>query len=265
MVDGYTELERPRKRRGRRLLTALLVLLILLAVLVAVADRAGAAYAERRVAEQVVAQLSSRGITAAPPDVTVSGVPFLTQVLRGSYELITVRLRDLASTNAGTLPKGVQVQRLDVDARDVVAPVDALRTGQGDIVARTVEGAALIDYANVAKMTDQPGVKLTERNGQLAVTAPLEILGQKLTVNGTAELKVVKGAVQVRFRELTAEGLPALPAAQDLVTAYAQQMAIDVPIGQLPFGLVVQDVKAQADGLALTATAQNVPLNGAGR
>lgn len=261
MVDGYTERERPR-RRGRRLLTVLLVLLVLLAVVLVVADRVGSSYAERRIADQVVAQLANRGMRAAPPDVSVTGVPFLTQVLAGDYKLIRVRLRDLTSDNGQTLPKGLQVKRLDVDATDVAAPISALRGGQGGIVARGVQGTAVIDYANVANLTNQPGMKLSERNGELAVTAPVEILGQQLTVNGTAELKVAKGEVQVRFRELTAEGLPALPAAQRLVNAYAEQLAVDVPLENLPFGLVVRDVKAQPDGLVLTASAENVPLNG---
>lgn len=262
MADGYIDEERPRPRRGRRLVIGLFVLLLILAVVLAVADRAGAAFAERRIAEQVAAELSSRGVRSAAPDVSVRGVPFLTQVAAGRYETISVRLADLAAANGDTLPAGVRVQRLDVDARDVVAPLSSLRGGQGDIVARTVEGTALLDYASVAKLINQPGVRLAERGGKLAVTAPLEILGQKLTVNGTAELTVVKGALQIRFRELTTDGLPALPGAQDLVNAYAQQISIDMPVGKLPFGLVVRDVQPRPDGLALTATGENVPLNG---
>lgn len=265
MADGYTIEDRPRRRRGRRLLIALLVLLALLAVALVVLDRAGAAFAERRIADQVTAELARRQVRSTAPDVSVGGVPFLTQVLAGNYRRISVALRDLSSDNADTLPKGVRVQRLDVLARDVAAPLQALRTGQGDIVAKNVDGTAVLDYASVAAMLGQPGVTVAERNGRLAVTAPLELLGQKFTVNGTAELKVVEGAVQVRFREMTADGLAGVPGAQGLLNGYAEKISIDMPFGQLPFGLAVKDVQPRPEGLVLTATAANVVLNAAGR
>lgn len=264
MADGYMERERPRRRRGRRLLISLFVLLVLLAVVLVVGDRMGVAYAERRVADQVSAELSQRGIRSAPPDVSVRGVPFLTQVLAGRYDSVLVNLRDLQTDQAATagLPAGVQVQRLDVDARDVLAPLDALRTGQGDIVAGEVHGTAVVDYASVAKLIKQPGVKLAERDGRLAVTAPVELLGQRFTVNGTAELAVAKGAVQIRFKELTADGLGALPGADSVISAYAQRISLDLPIDKLPFGLTVTGVEARPDGLALIADGRDVPLNG---
>lgn len=263
MADGYLDRERPRRRRGRRLLISLLVLLIVLGVALAVADRVGAAYAERRIADQVATELTERGIRSSRPDVSVRGYPFLTQVLAGRYEKIVVGLTDLQSDRADALPAGVQVQRLDVTANDVVAPLRNLRTGQGDIVARDVRGTAIVDYASVTKLINQPGVRLAERGGKLAVTAPLELLGQQLTVNGTAELTVAQGAVRIRFRELTAEGLAALPGAENLVNAYAQQISVDLPIGELPFGLVVQEVRPQPEGLSLIATGRDVPLNAA--
>ncbi len=261
MADGYTVQDRPRRRRGRRLLITLVVLLVLLAAALFAADRFGVSYAERRIAEQVSAQVAAQGMRAATPDVTVGGFPFLNQVAAGRYEDVTVRLRDVTSQPGGALPQGTTVQRVDIKAKDVAAPLDTLRTGKGDIVAKTVDGTVLMDYASVAKFIDQPGVRLSEREGKLAVTAPLEILGLKLIVNGTADLSIEKNSLRVRFRELAAEGLPNVPGAQGLVNGFAQQLSFDLGVGDLPFDLQLQEVRPLPEGLRLTGTAKDVPLN----
>lgn len=261
MADGYTEPERPRRRRGRGLLAALLVLLVLLAVGLVVADRFGAAYAERRIADQVESELASQGISSSRPEVTVHGLPFLTQVADGTYRRVDVLLRDLITESASALPADVQVRRLDVTARNVSAPLRTLRTGEGDIVADTVEGTAVVDYAGVARLIGQEGVQLGERDGRLAVTAPLQFLGMSLTVQGTADLVVEGQTLRVRFRELTAENLPDTPGAAAVVNAFAEQLGLDLNLGTLPFDLTVQEVRPLPEGLSFSATAAEVPLN----
>jgi hypothetical protein len=261
VADGYQAPSRPRRRRGRRLLIVTLVLLVLLLVGLVIADRAGASYAQRRIADQVATELTKQGVRSARPDVTVHGVPFTTQVVSGTYQRVEVRLRDLTTDNPATLPENLRVQTLDVQARDVSAPLRTLRTGEGDIVARTVEGTALIDYASVARLAGQRGVQLREQGGRLAVTAPVEVLGIRLTVDGIADLTVVQGAVRVRFRELAARDLPDLPGAQAVVNGFAQQLSFDLNLAGLPFDLAVQEVRALPEGLRLRATASDVPLN----
>lgn len=249
---------RPRRRRGRRLLVVLIVLLLVLGALLAVADRVGASVAERAIGDQVSQELVAQEIQSTPPEVNVGGFPFLTQVLAGQYESISIQLRDVEGTVEGN---GVRLPELNVDARDVTAPLDTLRSGQGDIVASTVNGTATIAYASVVELMDQPGLRLSERDGKLVVTAPVQILGQQFTVNGTAALAVSNGQVQIRFDELTADGLPQVAAAENLINQYAQQISLNLLLPQLPFELDLQDVQARPEGLAVTATAANVALN----
>lgn len=117
------------------------------------------------------------------------------------------------------------------------------------MVAETVDGTGTITYDSLAKLLDRPGLTLGERDGQLAVTAPVDILGQKLTVTGTAKVTVGKeGQVSLSFADLDAEGLPNIPLARTLLNNYAKGISIDVPLPELPFQLVVREVRPLPGG-----------------
>lgn len=263
MTEVYGERRRPRRRWGRRLLITLIVLLVLLGIVFAVADRFGASYAERMISDRVAQQVANEKATSDKPDVTVEGVPFLTQVLRGKYQEIKIELRNFAGP-AGN-GQTIRMPLLDIRAKDVRAPLDTLRGGQGDIVATTVTGAGTVDYATLAELTDREGVKLGEKDGKLAVTAPLEILNQTVTINGTANLEVADGnVVRVRFDQVTAEGLPDIPLVQNALTNYAKQISVDLKVPALPLDMVVRKVQPTAAGLVVTADAAEVPLNAGG-
>jgi hypothetical protein len=262
VADVYQSARRPRRRWGRRLLITLLVLLVLLAIALTVLDRFAASYAEREIAARVAREVASQEARSDPPEVKVEGVPFLTQVAAGEYRQITILLRDFSAPAANG--RNVEMPLLDIRANDVRAPLDTLRTGSGDIVAGTVTGTGTIDYASVAALSGREGVRLTERNGKLAVTAPLSAVGQTFMVNGTANLTVKGNVVQVRFDQLTAEGLPALPLVQNLLDSYAKQISVDLRIPALPLKLAVQKVQPRPEGLVVTAGADEVPLNTGG-
>lgn len=254
---------RPRKRWGRRLLITFLVLLIFVALILVVADRVGAAYAERMIGDEVSQQVAQQEATSAEPQVTIKGVPFLTQVAGGNYQEIQIVLRDFAGP-AGD-GRTIRLPVLDVRAKDVRAPLETLRTRQGDIVAGTITGTGTVDYTQLAELTGREGVKLAERDGKLAVTAPLDILNQTVTINGTANLEVTgDNVVRVRFDQVTAEGLPDIPLVQNALTNYARQLSVDLRVPALPLELAVEKVQATPQGLAVTASADNVPLNSAG-
>ncbi len=260
--EVYGEQRRPRKRWGRRLLITLLVLLLLLVGLAAVLDRVAASYAERRIGDEVTTQVANQKATSEKPDVTIEGIPFLTQVFDGRYQEINIGLTDFAGP-AGN-GRTIKLPRLDVQARDVLAPLDTLRTGNGDIVASTVTGTGVVDYTELATLLDYPGLKLAERDGKLIGSAPLQALGQTFDVSGAATLAVKDGLVQVRFSEVTAEGLPNVPLVRNLVNAYVQRISADLRVPTLPLKLAVQKVEPRPDGLHVTAAANDVPLNSAG-
>ncbi|MGW0436612.1 LmeA family phospholipid-binding protein [Micromonospora sp. NPDC003197] len=262
MADSYqTYPEQPvRRRRGRRLLITLIVLLIVLAGVLAVADRLAVGVAERAIADQAERELTRQQITSSQPDVSVNGFPFLTQVANGQYESITIKVRDAEGPVQG---QSVRLPEINIDARDVHAPLDSLRSGQGTITAKTVVGTGTVSYDTVAQFMGKPGLRLSEQDGKLAVAGPLEILGQERMLRGTADLSIVQGEVAIRFDTLDVEGLTVNPLAEALIKSYARQISVKLPLPAMPFQLDVQEVRPEPEGLAVRATATNVPLNGA--
>ncbi|PWR17299.1 DUF2993 domain-containing protein [Micromonospora sicca] len=252
--------ERPR-RRGRKVLIGFVVLLLVLAGLLVVADRVAAGVAERAIADQVKQEVAKQDAQSAAPQVQVGGFPFLTQLLAGKYEHISIVLTDVQGPVRGDT---VSVPRLDVDARDVRASLDTIRSGQGEVVAERVDGRGTITYDSLAKLLDRPGLTLGEQGGKLAVTAPVDILGVKLTVVGTADVTVKDNKVALRFNNLNAEGLPNVPLARTLLANYAKGISVDVPLPELPFQLNVRAVEPKPEGLTVTADARDVPINSAG-
>ncbi|MFI6130916.1 DUF2993 domain-containing protein [Micromonospora sp. NPDC051141] len=259
MAEAYPAEGRPR-RRGRKVLIGFLVLLVVLAGLLVVADRVAAGVAERAIADQVRQEVAKQDAQSAAPKVEVGGFPFLNQVLAGRYERISIQLTDVKGSVQGDT---VDVPRLDVDARDVTASLDTIRSGRGDVVAERVDGRGTVTYDSLAKLLKRPGLTLGERDGKLAVTAPVDILGVKLTVNGTAAVTVADGKVALRFSDLTADGLPNVALARTLLANYARSISIDVPLPELPFQLNVRKVEPRPEGLVVTADAANVPINSA--
>ena len=262
MADSYPQRTRPRRRWGRRLLITLIVLLLVVGGGLFAIDRFGASFAERRIADRVAQEVTENGARSAPPEVTIGGVPFVTQVLDGRYKEITILLRDFAGP-AGQ-GKTVTMPLLDIRARDVRAPLDTVRSGNGQITATTVTGTGVLDYPSLAALIERKGVTLGERDGKLTVKGPVEAVGRTFDVSGTADLTVKGDVVQVRFAQLTAEGLPNIPLVQNLINGYAKQISVDLKVPDLPLQLAVQKVEPRPEGLVFTAAADEVPLNSGG-
>ncbi|MFC7535462.1 DUF2993 domain-containing protein [Actinoplanes sp. GCM10030250] len=262
MAEVY-ETDRPRRHRGRALLVVLLVLLVLLAVGLVALDRFGASYAERVLADRVAEEVRNQKSTSGQPEVTIAGVPFLTQVLAGDYQEIHIEVPDL-TTPTGT-GETVAMALLDIRAKDVNAPLDTLRTGQGDVVADSVTGTGTVEFAQLTGLVGPEGAKLSEKDGKLIGSVPVKIPGQNsLELSGTAALTVDNGTVRVRFSDVTAPDLPDNPLIQNLVSSYAEQLAFDLAVPELPLNLVLQDVQVLPEGLKVTAAAQKVTLSAGG-
>lgn len=253
---------RPRRRWGRRLLATLIVLLIIIGIVLVVLDRFGASYAERVIGDRVAEQVADQKATSDKPDVTVEGVPFLTQVLAGKYQEIKIELRNFSGP-AGN-GKTIKMPLLDIRAQDVRASLDTLRSRQGNIVATTVTGAGTIDYPQLTELIGQKGLTLKESGGKLVGAAPVQALGQTFNVTGAATLTVKNGVVQVRFSDVTAAGLPDVPLVRNIIDSYVQRLAVDLKVPELPLKLEVQKVQPTSAGLVVTAGAHDVPLNAGG-
>jgi hypothetical protein len=238
------------------------VLLIIVGIILVVLDRFGASYAERVISDRVAEQVANQKASSDKPDVTIEGVPFLTQVLAGKYQEIKIELRNFSGP-AGN-DKTLKMPLLDIRAKDVRAPLDTLRSRQGNIVATTVTGAGTIDYAQLTDLIGQKGLTLKESGGKLVGAAPVQALGQTFNVTGAATVVVKNGVVQVRFSDVTAEGLPDTPLVRNIIDSYVQRLAVDLKVPELPLKLKVQKVQPTSAGLVVAAGASEVPLNAGG-
>ncbi|GIF40467.1 Protein of unknown function (DUF2993) [Actinoplanes xinjiangensis] len=261
MAEVYGS-ERPRRRRGRGLRIVVLTLLVFLIVGVVVLDRFSNSYAENVIAEKVATEVANQKAESSRPVVTIAGVPFLTQVVAGKYEEIQIELPDFkAQTGTG---ETIRMDLLDIRARDVKAPLSALR-GQGDVVAGSVTGTGTIDYQLLADATGQKDLKLAEKDGKLVGSGVLAITQtQEFPVSASADLKVADGRVQVRFSDVSTPGLTVNPLIQSQVDGFVQQMAFELDVPKLPLNLVIQELQPLPEGLRFTFGASDVNLAAAG-
>jgi hypothetical protein len=263
VAEVYGTQARPRRHWGRRLLITFLVLLLILVGVVVVGDRFARSYAERMISDKVAEQVANQKATSEKPDVTIEGFPFLTQVVAGKYDAIRIQLAGFSGP-AGN-GRTISTKLLDVRATNVLAPLETIRSGNGDVVAGAVTGTGLIDYTQIAKLVGQKDVELTQKDGKLVGKAPVTALGQTFTVTATAGLAVKSGGVvQVRFTDVQADGLGNNALVRGLINSYVQKMAFDIRVPALPLKLVVQKVAALPAGLQFTAGATDVSLNSSG-
>lgn len=227
------------------------VVVVVLAVLVGVADRVGAHYAEKTVAEKVSAQLAQRQIGSAPPEVTIAGFPFLTQVLRGNYAEIHVDLRDVKTDR---LP----IPLLRVRAHDVRADAQQMMEGTGQIIATRIDGTATLSYTALVDASGLQDITLTGDGTNLRISGNVPIAG---VLTGAAEVTVVDGRVRVNVKELTAAN--ANQATQNLINQYRQRLAaVTFSLPPMPFNLKLVDVDPSPGGLDITMTTNEVLLAG---
>jgi LmeA-like phospholipid-binding len=232
----------------RRLATATLVILIALGIVLGVVDRVSAHYAEQQIAQQVTTQLAAREITSAPPEVTITGFPFLTQVARGNYEEVRLNLRDL---RGGMIP----LPLLEVHAYDVRASLNGLRDGTEKPVATRMTGVGTLSYGSLVEAAGLTGVTLSGDGKLLRLNGNLPVAGE---MRGAAKVTVVDGKVRIEVTELTAANLT--PAAQALVDMYKSKLARTFSLPALPFSLKLQGVNPASSGLQISASATEVVL-----
>jgi hypothetical protein len=255
--------DRPRRRRGRKLLFVVLILLVVLLAGLVVLDRFSNSYAENVLADKVTEEVANQKAESSRPVVTIAGVPFLTQVLAGKYEEIRIELPDFkAQTGTG---ETIRMDLLDIRARQVTAPLSALRSGQGEVRAGTVTGTGTLDYALLADATGQEGLQLAEKDGKLVGSGVVKISKtQEIPLSAAAELKVVDGKVQVRFSDVTAQGVPDNPLIRTQVNSFVERMAFELDVPKLPLNLVIQELTPLPEGIRVTLGATDVPLAAGG-
>lgn len=225
----------------------LLVALVLLAALLLAADRGSAALAQRTVAAEVRAFAD----LPADPVVDFGGFPFLTQAVRGRYDRVEVRSRQVP---AGAL----LLDRLD--AVLIGAQVGLGEALSGEVVRVPVEqvtARALVSYKELERQAGDRGLTFAYEGGRLRVTGRVEVFGQELSAVAISRLDVVEGDLLV-----TAESFEVGNDLADSLLTGALEGRFDlrVPVEDLPYGLTVTDVEVAGVGVVVLATATDTVL-----
>ncbi len=214
---------------------ALLVVALLLLGLAFLLDRLAEGAAEDRVATE----LAARGGLTGTPEVDITGFPFLTQAIGGSYDDVRISL------TAGQLgqPEGT---RADLVLRGVQVPLSAALSGSvREVPVDRIDGTATLSYALISSELGQD-TELTREGERLRITRTVEVLGQELRLTAVGEVSLDGSDLVVDVQEAAGAGVE-VPGF--LVDRAADLLDLRYPVPALPFGLQVTSVRPAAEGV----------------
>ena len=224
----------------------LLVLLVLVAVGLVAADRLGVRVAQDKIGEQVAAQYDLQ----QQPDVTIHGIPFLTQAIGGDYDHIEVDLGDWTEKN-------VTVTDVKVDMRGVKAPLSEVTNGNAaNVTARTATASAVVPYDVIKKEAPKEVKKISASGDDLSVDMSGTALGITFSGKALVQVEATAKGIAVSPKSFRAEGGREIPLA-----LVKRQLTWVVPVADLPLGSRISQIEPTPDGVRVGATAENVRLN----
>jgi len=225
----------------------LLIVLVVLAALLVAADRVGVVVAQNRLASEIQQQLD----LDAKPDVSIRGIPFLTQAIRGTYKDIRVQLPDV---DAG------DVQDLSVNARLQGAHVslsDALGGNVDRIPVDQISGTLLIPYDQLARASGISALTITREGDSLRLTGSVQVLGRSIKAEAVGRVEVNDGRIAINAEQAKVAGIPVPTAVLDEA---ARLLSFRVQPQNLPLNLRITAVHLTDTGLLVDAVSDDVVL-----
>jgi len=219
----------------------LLIGVVILAALLVAADRISVAVAENQISDRLT---SAYGL-AGKPGVTITGFPFLTQVVTGDYQQIDVSADQVSAD-------GAVLHHLNVRLTGVHATVSqVLGNGSSMVTADRAVGSAMVGFGAVDQRLPS-GFQLHPDGKNLSVSGQLAVGGARIPVSATVALGVSGSGISVTPVHVSVPGVAALP------SAYSSQLRVVVPLSTLPLHLRLTSVHVTPDGLRIGAAARDV-------
>lgn len=219
--------------------------LVLLLVLIAILDRVAVTGAQREIATRAAAKYD----LDPAPEVTILGIPFLTQAVAGRYDEVRVAAGPMSLA-------GVHMSKVDFTLYGVTAPLEdlVLRADRVNMRAERVAGTVIVPLETLNQRAPR-GIKISVNGDALAVTGEISVLGQKVPVKADMKIEMTGGEVRFVPGRITLGGGIPVPQPERFIT-------YRIPIKNLPFNLKVTDVKAVPQGIRIAGEAADVPLRG---
>ncbi|GII93395.1 LmeA family phospholipid-binding protein [Sinosporangium siamense] len=224
----------------------LIVGLILLAIALAVVDRVAVSGAQSEIARQIAASYNLRG----EPEVTIEGIPFLTQAVSGRYDEIKLKTGPMTQ-------RGVRLKEVEATLYGVDAPLLALiqNVGRDKIRADRVVGSVVISH-DTLKARAPSGIEIKGEGDRLSASGDVVIANVKVPVKAFMKFQVIKGGIRLSPEDVTLAG--GIPVPENVT----RSLTYDVPVRDLPLGLRLTDVRSVPEGLRVSGEAEDVALRG---
>lgn len=225
----------------RRLLITIVVIIGLLVV----ADRVALATAQ----SQLAAEVQTEENLPDKPAIKLLGFPFLTQAVGGEYDGGRLEIHNLRTEK-------LLVNKLVIDLREVKVPLsDLISGGVSAVPVGKVTGVAMVSYAELAKATGVPGLRISPKGDKLELTFAVEQFGTSTPVVATARIGVAENAVRMTSVQIQGSAVP-----EQVTAAALNQVQSSLAFGVLPYGLKVSDVRVAETGVEVSAEARNTVL-----
>jgi hypothetical protein len=225
----------------------LLVVLVVLAGLLVVADRVGVVVAQSALAGQIQKQLN----LSTKPDVTIRGIPFLTQAISGTYKDVRVQLPHV---DAGA------VSDVAIDSRLQGAHVPLSTAIRGDVTQIPVDrisGTLGIRYDELARASGISGLTITRAGDSLRLSGSVQVLGRSVQASAVGRVEVHGGQIAINAEQAEVAGIPVPQAVLD---AAARLLSFTVQPTNLPLDLRITAVRLTDTGLLVDAVSDDVVL-----
>jgi hypothetical protein len=231
----------------RRLL--ILLALFLVVVLVA-ADRVGAIVA----AQVLSSKIKTDEHLAHRPGVTIGGVPFLTQALRGKYSDVKVTATDVELNGIDVTTFAVQLHGAHIGWKA------AIRGDVHTVPVNEADGQVTISYAAIDEYLRSRHLRVSQGpGGQVKVTGSVQIAGRTISASGIGTATVSSNVIAVHVRQITAAA-----GSHAAHLSVAQRVNFRLPLSGLPFRITLGSVHATATGIVATGSATNLVLGSHG-
>jgi DUF2993 family protein len=219
----------------------LLIALVILVVLFIAIDRIGVVLAE----DQIASRIATTYNLPTDPGVSITGFPFLTQVVTGNYQQIDVTADQVQAD-------GATLHDLNVHLTGVHATISQLLgSGTSTVTADRAAGSALVGWATVGQRLPR-GFRITPDGKSLMVSGKLSYHGLEVPVTGSVALGVSGSGITVTPENVS------LPGGISLPVSSVSQLRFVVPLGNLPLHLHLTSVQVTPGGLRIGAAARNV-------
>ena len=233
----------------------LLIALVVLVVLFVAVDRIGVVLAE----DQIASRIATAYNLPTDPGVSITGFPFLTQVVSGTYQQIGVTADEIQAN-------GVTLHDLNVHLTGVHATLSQiLGSGSSTVTADRAAGTALVDFATVKQRLPQQtqvslggqdlkvsGLQLSPDGKNLKLSGTASYLGLSAPVSATAALSLSPSGITVTPEDVTVAGGFSIPGSA------ISRLHFTIPLNGLPLHLHVTSVQVTPGGLRIGAAARNV-------